>query len=83
LVGCIDWLMDLPPALEVRFGEEGLKLLPEIRKLQDVDMLRAILQASKTAASPDEVRRVWVPPRLPSPACVAAHCPCPQRWHCR
>jgi hypothetical protein len=103
LVRCIDWLMDLPPALEklfwqevyryqeekavphmmsnvrmahqesllagieavleVKFGAEGLKLLPEIRELQDVEMLRAILQTSKTAASPDEVRRVWAPQR--------------------
>jgi hypothetical protein len=101
LVRFIDWLMDLPPALEqlfwqevyrdeeeqtvphmmsnermalaaglvagieailaVRFGAEGLKLLPEIRELQDVDTLRAVLQASKTVATPEEVRQIWVP----------------------
>jgi hypothetical protein len=103
LVRCIDWLMDLPPALEglfwqevyrdqeekavphmmsnermgrqwgllvgiealleVRLGEEGLKLLPEIRELQDLEVLQAVLEACKTAASPDEVRQVWAPRR--------------------
>jgi hypothetical protein len=99
----IDWLMDLPPALEnlfrdeihriqeekrmpfisvferggyrrgllagievcleVKFGQEGLKLLPEIRKLEDHEVLEAVLEAMKTADSPDEVRRVWAPRR--------------------
>jgi hypothetical protein len=103
LVRCIDWLMDLPPALdklfwdevfqyqeekrmphmlsieriarqetfvtgiaaclEVKFGEEGLKLLPEIRDIQDLEVLQAILEAIKTADSPEEVRRVWAPQR--------------------
>jgi hypothetical protein len=101
LVRFIDWLMDLPPALEklvwqevyrdqeegavphmmsnvrmahqeslvagiaavleVRFGAEGVKLLPEIREWQDVEMLRTILETSKTTASPEELRRVWAP----------------------
>jgi hypothetical protein len=99
---CIDWLMDLPPALEklfqeeihryeesrmpimtnwermvrtevllggievsleIKFGADGLKLLPEIRELQDVEMLEAVQQAIKTAASPEELRRVWAPER--------------------
>jgi hypothetical protein len=95
----IDWLMDLPPALEqlfdeeihryeeekrmpyvtsierrarkesllegievsleVKFGAEGLGLLPEIREIQDPYVLRTILQAIKTAASPEELRQVW------------------------
>jgi hypothetical protein len=103
LVRFIDWLMDLPPALEqlfwqevyrdqeeeavphmmsnermgrteellkgiaavleVRFGAEGLNLLPEIRELQDLALLGTILEASKTVVSPDELRRVWAPPR--------------------
>jgi hypothetical protein len=95
----IDWLMDLPPALEslfrdeihqyqeekrmphltsferlaraealrkgievslkVKFGAAGSELMPEIRELQDHELLDAVLDAIETAASPDELRRVW------------------------
>ncbi len=47
--------------LQVRFAEEGLKLMPEIKEIQDEQVLRAVLQASKTAASPAELRRLWAP----------------------
>jgi hypothetical protein len=97
----IDWMMELPPALEnvfwkdmakiqeerrmpfittpervgrregmrmgiesllkVRFGEDGLKLMPKIHEIHDEEQLRAILKALETAASPDEVRRLWSP----------------------
>jgi hypothetical protein len=45
--------------LRVRFGEEGLKLMPEIH---EEEKLRAILKTLETAASPDEVRQLWSPP---------------------
>jgi hypothetical protein len=97
----IDWMMELPPALEqvfwqemakfqeegrmpfitsierverreglregiesllrVRFGEEGLKLMPEIREIHEEEKLRAVLKALETATSLDEVRRLWAP----------------------
>jgi hypothetical protein len=97
----VDWLMELPPALEdrfwqdlakiqeerrmpfvttpervgrragirlgiesllrVRFGEDGLRLMPEIQAIHEEDQLLAILKALETAASPDEVRRLWSP----------------------
>jgi hypothetical protein len=97
----IDWLMELPPALDVlfrqevdriqeekrmpyvtsiervwhciglrkgieavlrlRFGEEGLKLMPEIHKVYEEDKLEAILKAAETEATPDELRRLWAP----------------------
>jgi hypothetical protein len=97
----IDWLMELPPALNwvfwqevekiqeegrmpfittpervgmirglrkgieavlrIRFGEEGLKLMPEIHQVYEEEKLEAILKALETAASPDEVRRLWAP----------------------
>ena len=97
----IDWLMELPPALNtvfwqgvdkiqkerrmpyvssiervgrsdglrkgiesvlrIRFGEEGLKLMPEIQEVYDEEQLQAILKALETAASPDEVRQLWSP----------------------
>jgi hypothetical protein len=48
-------------ALKIRFGEAGLQLMPEIREIHDEDKLRAILKALETAATPDEVRRLWSP----------------------
>jgi hypothetical protein len=47
--------------LELKFGAEGLNLMPEIKNLTDIDVLRAILQAIRKAASPEELRRVWAP----------------------
>jgi hypothetical protein len=95
----IDWIMDLPPGLEQRFGEEftayqqerlmpfltitdrmvieqallrglevalklkfgteGLELMPELREIQDYDLLGKILDAIGTAGSPEELRRLW------------------------
>jgi hypothetical protein len=95
----IDWMMELPPALEnefwqdvdnlqeegqmpfittpervghrrglragiesllkVRFGEEGLKLMPAIREIHEEEKLQAILKALETAASPQAVRQLW------------------------
>ena len=45
--------------LRVRFGEEGVKLMPEIHKIHEEETLRAILKALETAVTPDEVRRLW------------------------
>jgi hypothetical protein len=47
--------------LRLRFGDEGLKLMPEIREIHDEEILRAVLKAFETATSLDEVRRVWSP----------------------
>jgi hypothetical protein len=47
--------------LKVRFGEEGLKLMPEIEEIHYEEQLQAVLKALETAASPEEVRRVWSP----------------------
>ena len=97
----IDWIMDLPPELEVvfwediaaiekekqmpfittpervgrragirkgiesllrvRFGDEGLKLMPEIQNIHEEEKLIAILTELVSAKSPDEVRRIWLP----------------------
>jgi hypothetical protein len=48
-------------ALRMRFGEEGLKLMPEIQEVHEEETLRAILKALETAANLDEVRRLWSP----------------------
>ena len=41
--------------LALRFGTDGLKLLPLVRKVQDVDRLRAIKQALLQVKGIDEV----------------------------
>lgn len=45
--------------LKLRFGTEGPLLLPEIRQIADVDLLRRIHHAIETAANPDDLRKVW------------------------
>ncbi len=45
--------------LRLRFGERGLLLLPEIRKIENPEKLEAILHTVETAASPEELRRFW------------------------
>jgi hypothetical protein len=52
-------LEGLELALEVKFGEAGKQLMPEIRRLQDPEVLRKVVQAIKTATTVDEVRRAW------------------------
>ena len=47
--------MGIESLLRVRFGEEGLKLMPEIQEIYEEEQLQAILKALETAASPDEV----------------------------
>ena len=46
-------------ALKIKFGASALSLMPEIRAIDDEDKLGTILDAVETAASPDELRRIW------------------------
>ena len=46
--------------LDLKFGAEGLRLLPEIRKIEDIDVLTAIQEALKTVTTIDELRRVYL-----------------------
>ena len=48
--------------LELKFGMAGLALLPDIQKLQDLDLLNTIQEALKIANSPQEIRLLWEPP---------------------
>ena len=45
--------------LELRFGADGLRLLPEIAKVEDVDVLKAIHVGIKQMNTPDELRRIY------------------------
>jgi hypothetical protein len=42
--------------LELKFGADGLGLMPGIRAITDVDRLRTVQSALRSAASLDEVR---------------------------
>ncbi len=45
--------------LEVRFRDAGNQLMPEIRQIYNLDQLEKILDAAKTVASPEELRKLW------------------------
>jgi len=45
--------------LRLKFGDEGLKLLPEISEINDVDLIKAIYNEIETAKTLDDLRRVY------------------------
>lgn len=45
--------------LELKFGSEGLGVLPEISRIHDVEQLRAILFGLKTVNTLDELRQIY------------------------
>ena len=45
--------------LELKFGAGGLRILPEIREIDDVDVLRAVRDGLKTADTLAELRRIY------------------------
>jgi hypothetical protein len=47
--------------LHVRFGEEGLKLMPQIHEIHEEEKLEAILVSLQAGVSLEDVRRVWLP----------------------
>ncbi|WP_448573507.1 hypothetical protein [Trichothermofontia sp.] len=51
-------LANIDVVLEVKFGEAGLQLLPEIRAIESVETLQTILQTLRTANSLDEIRQL-------------------------
>ena len=52
-------LESIEVCLELKFGTEGLQLLPEIKQITDVELLQTVLRAIKTAPNLGELRRVW------------------------
>ena len=54
-------LLGIETALKIKFGPDALRLMPEIREIYDYEILEKILHAMETAASPEELRRVWAP----------------------
>ncbi len=45
--------------LKIKFRDEGLKLMPEIREIRDHELLEKILQAIDSATSPQDLRPIW------------------------
>jgi hypothetical protein len=52
-------LRGIEKCLKIRFGADGLELMPELRQIQDHEMLEKILDKIDVADSPDDLRRVW------------------------
>jgi hypothetical protein len=53
-------LESIEAVLDVKVGPPGLALLPEIRTIDDLQLLRQVLQAAKRAETPEAIRRLWV-----------------------
>lgn len=54
-------LEGIEPCLRMKFGAEFLRILPEIRAIEDVEVLRAVLRAIESATTVDELRQIWKP----------------------
>ncbi|MUH01338.1 hypothetical protein F7734_57345 [Scytonema sp. UIC 10036] len=47
--------------LELKFGNEGLRLLPEISQIKDVEVLEAIKAGLRTVDNLNELRSIYQP----------------------
>ncbi len=52
-------MLGIALGLELKFGAEGLQLLPEISAIEDVELLEAISQAIKTVDTLEELRQIY------------------------
>jgi hypothetical protein len=52
-------LRGIEECLRIKFGAEGLELMPEIREIRDHEVLDKILSRIRTTNSPNVLRRVW------------------------
>jgi len=58
----IELLAAIELGLELRFGVSGLRLLPEVQKIRDIEMLRILRGALRTAPTLDDWHRLLVIP---------------------
>ena len=52
-------LAGIEVALDLKFAAPGLALMPEIRQIEDVELLRNILAAVKQTRDPEALRQIW------------------------
>lgn len=53
-----EFLPGLEYALELKFGSEGLQLMPEVSQISDLERLKAIQRAILTVNTLDELRQL-------------------------
>jgi hypothetical protein len=63
-----DLLQAIEICLKLKFGAEGLELLPELREVRDIELLRKILKRMESADTPAALRRIWTRKRRPKKA---------------
>ncbi len=51
-------------SLRLKFGDEGLEILPEVSEIQDVEQLRAIHRGLLTVNTLSELRQLYQPMAL-------------------
>ena len=54
-----EFLSTLEWGLELKFGNEGLAILPEIRQITDLEILKQIRQALLTVNNLEELRQIY------------------------
>lgn len=54
-------LEGIKSSLDIKFGEAGLALIPEIERIEEPEQLQVVLRAIKGASSPEELRQLWKP----------------------
>jgi hypothetical protein len=63
-----DLLQAIEICLKLKFGAEGLELMPELREVRDIELLRKILKRMESVDSPAALRRIWTRKRRPKKA---------------
>jgi hypothetical protein len=54
-------LEGIKSSLDIKFGDAGLALMPEIERIEEPEQLQVVLRAIKGASSVEELRRLWAP----------------------
>ncbi|MDQ7031609.1 MAG: hypothetical protein Q9M37_02685, partial [Desulfonauticus sp.] len=55
---CQGMLKAIELGLKLKFGVEGLRIYPEIKKIKDIDVLEAISEAIEAAKDVDEIKKL-------------------------